>query len=278
MAQLYRQKVLDDLATPEKLDKTIKIASVSSWLLVFGFFLIFIVLTVWAFVGTIPEVLEVEGVFVNNEGVSAIHSDLNGVVDKIYVENGDEVEVGDKLFDIKDDKNKKMRIKSKKTGVIDNVLVEKNTYVNVGTEIIRYTPCKNADHVIVCYVPYMQAQLIKENMDAKLYLMNNDVNDSELIEGRIIDISDYAADVNNMAFLLGKNNLMIEQFVSSGPVIAITCEIKNSEKTINGYESSSDKESNVELKNGDVLNVKIIIEEIKPIEKIFLGIDKLIGG
>ena len=78
MAQIYRKTALDKISSPEQLDKTLKITSPLSWLVLIGVTLIVVVGVIWSFMGSMEETITLEGVLVEPNGVCSVFAEESG--------------------------------------------------------------------------------------------------------------------------------------------------------------------------------------------------------
>ena len=164
---------------------------------------------------------------------------------------------------------KEVKILAKESGTISQVLVNpEEPYVFTGTELFRFTPDFTNKQIIVCYIPSVYAGQLKTGMKLKLYPTSVDTQKSGHMEAEIASIGEFAADNNNMGYVLGFTNGVAQQFLSQGPVVEVVCKIKEDSSTKSGFWWSSRKGKNVELTNGTFVTAKIITDESAPITKL----------
>lgn len=104
MMQLYRKDLLEKMSSPEQLDKAVVIVSPSFWLAILFGAITVVVALVWSFLGTLPEKVTINGVYVPEQTSVAVSSEVTGIVDGVKVKNGQEVKIGDTLYTL-DTKN-----------------------------------------------------------------------------------------------------------------------------------------------------------------------------
>lgn len=268
MADLYRKSSLDKLSNPEQLDRMIKISSPLSWLALVAVFIVIGATVVWSVIGTLPTVVTVSGVISSPDNACAIYSDTVGIVDKYYKEAGDKVAVGDKIADIKLSDDKVKTILADKAGKLTVLSVEKGAMVLSGTEIARITPEETGAQLVVCYVPLISAQQFDEEMKVLVYPQAIDSQKYGHMEAEILYVEDYAANVNSLAYVLGTNNLVADQFLANGPVVSIVCKLKTDDSTKSGFYWSNEAGENLTVSNGAIVSAKVVVEECAPITKL----------
>lgn len=95
MAELYRKSMLEKLSSPEQLDKIITIISPSFWIAAIGGGTIILVALLWSILGRLPVNINVNGIYTNRDGIHAVYSGSAGVIEEVYVAEGDVIQKGD---------------------------------------------------------------------------------------------------------------------------------------------------------------------------------------
>jgi len=108
MSNIFRKASLDRLASPEQLDKMIKITSPMVWLASVAIVLVIAVTVVWAFVGRLPEKVEIHGLYTSDAQVQSIFAPANGIID-ILVSKNDIVKAG-QVIAVMDDKETRISL------------------------------------------------------------------------------------------------------------------------------------------------------------------------
>lgn len=275
MTDIFRKSSLEKLSNPDQLDRSIRVTSPISWLVLVGVALIIVITGIWGFKGTIPTVLQTSGIIVNPDNTGAIYSDYTGTVSKIYKSAGSIVEKGEVVASVTTVQGDKT-IVAKEPGVITAVLQEAGTSVFTEGELFRFTPQVEGERVLVCYVPIMAAQRIKEGMKVLAYPSAVDTQKTGHLEGEIIEVSDYPVSVGNMWYVLGMDNMLADQFLQNGPVVSILCSLKSDKSSVNGLAWSGKEGKNINLPINSISEVKIITEENAPITKLFSNLKEKI--
>jgi len=98
MSKLYRKSLLEKIQSPDQLDKMVKITPPSFWVAIIGGLIIIGVVFVWSLVGTIPEKVNTNGVYLHDQNAYTISSEVSGIVEDVNVKVGDEVREGELLY------------------------------------------------------------------------------------------------------------------------------------------------------------------------------------
>ncbi|MBR3630525.1 MAG: NHLP bacteriocin system secretion protein [Oscillospiraceae bacterium] len=98
MANIYRKAALDKLSSPEQLDKTVTIISPSFWIAAIGGGVVVAVALVWSILGRLPINVNTSGIYMDASGLGTIVAEQSGIVDDVYVKEGDPVSQGQELM------------------------------------------------------------------------------------------------------------------------------------------------------------------------------------
>lgn len=268
MADLFRKSSLEKLSNPEQLDRSITITSPMSWVALIGVFLIVVAVVVWSFVGSLPTTITVAGMITDTGNSITVFSDYSGTVVKLSKNVGDKVNADDVIAVVKKVDGKEQEIRSSVGGTITTSLVTENDPIFIGSELVKITPNIDDDQVYVCYVPVTEATGIKEDMKVSLYLMSSDSSKYGYINAKVYCVGSYPVNVQNMSYQLGAENLLADQFLSYGPVVAVVCKIEKDSSTKSGFKWSNEKGKDKLIPNGTFMSAKIVTEEVPPISKL----------
>lgn len=125
MAELYRKSVLEKLSSPEQLDKMITIISPSFWIAAIGGGTIVIAALIWSIFGKLPVNINVNGIYMNRDGIHSVYSANAGVIEEVLVTEGQLIEKGDVIARI-DSSNAELSIEDleKRKSLVEAVSFE----------------------------------------------------------------------------------------------------------------------------------------------------------
>ena len=103
MADIFRKSSLDKLSSPEQLDKAITIISPSFWIAAIGGGLIIAVALVWSIFGRLPVNVGANGIYMGKDGMHSVVAEADGIVEEIFVSEGDTVTTGQKIAQLDDE-------------------------------------------------------------------------------------------------------------------------------------------------------------------------------
>lgn len=269
MAQLYRKSSLEKLSNPEQLDRAVKVSSPLSWLALLGIMIVIAATIIWAVFGSIPTICTEYGIIINSENSYAVCADNSGSVTGLNYSVGSRVNPGDTIAIIENSLGEAHNVTSELSGVVSELTVSEDTEVYPGTEICRITPDGLGKQLLICYVAYSDAKTFEPGMGVTVYPSHVDSRNYGHMEATIVNVGKYAVDTSSMGYVLGVNNLLAEQFVSNGPVVAILCKITADSSSENGFYWTNDKGDRLAIENGTLSSVQVVISEDAPITKLF---------
>lgn len=268
MAQLYRKTSLEKLSNPEQLDTELRITSPLSWLALLGAALVFAAVILWSIFGTLPETVSVSGMVVSQTNLGVICAEDYGTVSRFEKQAGDQVQAGDVTAVIKAGDGTEYQVLAEQAGQITAVLAEAGEEIYPGKELIRYTPQAESTQAAVFYVPTAQAGQLKKDMKVLVSPTSVDSQKYGRMEAWIEEVGAYPAENQNLWYVLGKDNLVAEQFLAEGPVTTVVCRLRTDSTSSNGYYWSSENGKKLTLSNGTFVSGTIIISENAPITKL----------
>ncbi len=278
MAQLYRKSALEKISSPEQLDKALTVTSAMSWMALAAVTLILVVTIVWSIVGTIPVTVTTSGIVASPVSTNAVYTPESGSVTAVLVYPGSDLRMGDPVASYKTGDGDVKTIYSTQVGTVTEVLVKSGDTITQGNEIIRVSPKSYSDQVIVCYVTLSDAKKIERGMQVSVSLSSAESQTYGHMLARVINIDSYVSSSKGMSYVLGTDNNLAATFQKDGDaVVAVTCEIYPDPNTASGYFWSNEKGAKLAVTNGSLVSAKVVIEEVRPITKLFSELKEIWG-
>ena len=143
--------------------------------------------------------------------------------------------------------------------------------------MVRISPNVYSQQVVVCYASLSQSKKIERGMTVQVRLDSADSQTYGHMWARVVNIDTHASSTAGMYYVLGSDNFLSSSIQNSGAVAAVTCELYPDENTVSGYEWTNKKGENLAVTNGSPVNAKIIVDEVRPIEKMFSKLKDIWG-
>lgn len=269
MAGIFRKTALERLSSPDQLDSMLKITTPMSWVGIGAAAALAAAVVAWSFAGSIPTIVSAPGFLVYSYNTNTIYSPASGYVKEILVQPFDVVEPGTPVVELYSKGGTVITVESDQNGIISAFGIEEGQPVTPNEELIRISPNTENDFSVVCYVDSSTAKQLQTGMETSVYLDSADAGSAGHMEAVITNIDRYISSENAMAELLGTDGQMIGMVTESGPVVAVTCELKTDEETESGYYFSGAAGADVKLTGGELATVQILVDESAPISKVF---------
>ena len=268
MAELYRKSALEKISSPEQLDKALTVTSPLSWLALAAVTVMIVITIIWSIVGTIPVTVTSAGIVSSPVSTNALYTPGSSLV------------YGTPVLSYRTGNGDVRVITSDQLGTATEITVKVGDEITQGSEVVRLSPIVDGRQVIVCYVKASDADKIDLEMFANIFLTSSDSQNYGHMIGRVINKDSFVSTATGMSYVLGKENNLANVFQENGAaVVAVTLELvpDQSGNSVSGYYWSNPKGEKIDVKNGSLVQAKIVVEEVAPITKLFAKLKELWG-
>jgi HlyD family secretion protein len=98
--KVFRQALIDRLASPEQLDSLMQVTNPQGWLALLGCAGLLVTALVWGFLGRIPTKVEASGILLYSAGMADVLALGQGQISSLHVEVGDVVSQGQLIAEV----------------------------------------------------------------------------------------------------------------------------------------------------------------------------------
>ena len=274
MRSVFRKSAVERIASPEQLDRMLRITTPFSWVGILAAATITAAILIWSVLGSIPSTVSTRGFLVTPYNTNTIFSTMPGTVSSVLVETGESVQTGMALMEIISVTGEPVSIVSNQDGIVSSILTEVGSSIPSHAELLRLSPETGYRTIILCYVePLVAGQLHPESKA----VVSSHLADSDAHQRRnafVINVDQFPATTQAMIEVLGPDKA--QTLDESMPLVAVTCAFEE-ENSIeeefggvlkaNGY-NFSDKQTKG-MRTGEEVNVRLILDESTPLEKVF---------
>lgn len=299
MAELFRQTALDTMATPEQLDKQVKILRPSTWIISLILVISLVTVILWSFTYNMTDAVNTEGVVFSNYDVVQLKASRACVVNDVLVTNGEYVEVGDivavvsneelleeveevrqELETVSQESTEYIKIEKKLQNLMDSytssTIIKSNTsgYIqsvsgdgkalNSGDNIAVIMPDSGYNEVI-SYVSMQTVQKLKVGMTVQVSPMYAPREEYGYMTGVITQISEIPVAEENILEQMGTLSY-VEGILPEGSCVEVRIKLDHDAESKNNYSWSNEKGKNLSVEVGTQCEVLIVTNEYKPIE------------
>lgn len=96
-SSIFRKVSLERLSSPEQLDTMMKSTDPQGWLALLTIGLLLLAALLWSIFGTVPQKVSGSGIILRGDGVQEVFSLSTGILAEVYVKQGEEIQVRQKL-------------------------------------------------------------------------------------------------------------------------------------------------------------------------------------
>ncbi len=299
MAGLFRDTALDTMATPEQLDKQVKIMGPSVWVVFTAMIAALITFIIWSFTYKISDGINMTGVVYSNTNIVNNTADRDCVVKDILVEEGDYVNIGsiigvvtndgelekienlrDELKSLEEGSEEYTALQEKLDNLVDQyvstTIIKSNTsgYVqsvssvgealSAGDSIVMIMTDAGYQEVIA-YVPLQTAKSLSLGMTAQISPSYAPREEYGYMTGVITAISDTPATEKSIINRMGTMSY-VENILPDGSFVEVRIRLDLDEGSSNSYKWSNQKGENLTVELGTQCSVFAVTREYLPIQ------------
>ena len=255
-AELFSQRAMDQLSTPEQLDRQVKLLSPSIWVLFAAVLVGVCSAVIWMFVGTISNGEDYAGVIYNHDDAQRVSAQTDGILHDVLVVEGDHIAKGDIIATIynqeiseqieellKEQKdmeegsedykavenellalNGKLILRSETEGIVQRVEL-KNSAVEAGDTVATLIPQSFFSYnEVYLYVPKEESGAFEVGMEAQITPSYVAREEYGYMEGVISSISEYIVSDNHILKHMGTLDY-VEELRESDSCVEITIQL-----------------------------------------------------
>lgn len=307
--QIFQQKALDKLRSPEKLDHLFSITPSIGWVALVAVAISIFSALIWSVFGIMADKVSGYGMIVDTGGAANIAPTSGGRITSMNFKAGDRVKKGDivavieqsdleqnlyfqveqaqealsnadmdsktaQLSSIKEQLHRDSNIVSPYDGIVIHGRVRAGDIVQAGTTLydVRIDQSRN-DMLAVIYVPVLEGNKIKRDMTVQISPGSIDSAEYGSMVGRVIDISDYPVTSERVVYWTGNREFaswVIQK--NGGTVMEVLVELIKDNDTKSGYLWTSILGPEENVTPGMSCTATAIVKRQAPIVKAF---DKL---
>ncbi len=270
MSRLFRQVSLERLSSPEQLDYVMRIVSPRGWLALLGAGALLAVAILWAYFGTVPELVHGQGILISPEGINTLVSPAAGQVTELSVQVGDFVATGQTVARITPrDGTAPSPIISSFSGYVVELEVNRGSPVESGARLMTIEigdkDKRNLEGII--YVSPSEGKQVKPGMQVQLEPVTTKHEEYGYLLGQVLSVSPFPVTQQGMLHLIG-NEELVRTFSADGAPIEIHIKLIPAQ-TPSGYEWSSRTGPPEPLSSGTLATALIRVNEQRVLSLIF---------
>jgi multidrug efflux pump subunit AcrA (membrane-fusion protein) len=278
--QIFRQKALERLASPEQLDVLMQVTSPRSWLALLGIAVLLTAAVVWGFVGTIPTRVEAQGVLINTGGVRHVFANGPGPLAEIMVREGDIITAGQLVARIDQPHlpTEQIPVTSPHSGRVLELQVSRGDIVDRGRALFSLQVDEGNGEQLeaVIYVPSKDGKHVLPGMEAQISPLSAPREEFGFIIGNVTYVSEFPATRAGMMRVLA-NDVLVQSLSSDGAPFAAYASLTPTPGQAGSYRWSSPKGETLKVGSGTPCMVTITVRQQRPIDLVIPFLREKVG-
>lgn len=219
----------------------------------------------WALFGRAPETVTGRGIILPEGGYTELGTSVIGIVDRVLVAPGDEVQTGQTLVTVRTAEGTDP-VSSPQDGLVIDVLARPGRSTEGGEPLLTMDPEGGAQQA-KGFLPSATQELVETGMRALVSPSNVPRAQYGYIEGKVIATSPAPANRGRLLTLLGDNVALTDYFLAQGPVGEVTVQLTIAD-TPSGYLWTVGDGPDKPVNAGLLADVTVVIDEPAVIERI----------
>lgn len=133
-----------------------------------------------------------------------------------------------------------------------------------------------SNQTVICYISLADAKRLKQGMEVRVYSDSADSQAYGYMQARVINIDTYDVSTESMYYIFDSDNFQASTIQNPEAVAAVTCEFYL-DNTASGFQWAHEKSGGLHVTDDSSVSVRIIVDEVRPIEKMFSKLSEIWG-
>ena len=301
-SDLFRKNAVESMATPEMLDRHVRIVKPSMWLLWVAGIIGFVTIILWGITYNISDGIDVGGVIFTSKDIVNVGAKRDDILADVLVKSGEYVESGDIVAVMRDDETlKKINEYEDKLGTLEpeseeysgiqkriELLRRKYSYntviktdysgyvqsvknvgnmVSAGETIVSVMSDSGYDELIA-YVPFEYTRVLELGMETQVTPCYADREEFGYMIGVITSISSVPATEESIIKNFGTISY-VDGIIQDSTCVEVRIKLDPDMNSSNRYKWSNPKGEKLSVGYGTQCDVRIIMDTYHPYELLF---------
>ncbi len=260
---LFRKEAMDQLASPDELDRLMHVTDRRGWLALVGLSIIVVAVVVWGFAGSIPiEVRGGDGILVRPGSAREVVALDSGAVTEVSVGVGDAVKADQTIARMRTEDGAEAGVVSLFDGTVAELVVQEGMFVGRGSEV-AILETGNEPLQAVVFVPIDDAKQLEKGMRVHVSPSTVQAEEFGYMEGKVSEVSELPPSEREVSLLLGDEALS-RSLEAEGPQLEVTVELARDASTPSGFEWSSPNGPPIPITDHTPCTATFVLGEERP--------------
>lgn len=228
----FRSSAVDRIASPEQLDRMIRVIPPRRWLALIGVLALLGATIVWSVVATIPTTLTGPGYLLPEGGLRKVQAAATGTVTSLEVSVGSHVIAEQVLGTTTDESGATRPFLAPETGEITEVSTVLDAHVDAGDRLALVRPV-GWPLVVYGYVPVRDAGALRVGAQVQVQFGAGIAESYGFATGSVLSVSSFPATAERLEFIL-QDAALVDQVRDLGPANEVVVALAQSAETPSG--------------------------------------------
>jgi len=228
----FREAAVERVASPEQLDRMIRIVPPRRWLALVGIIVLLGATIVWSVVATIPTTLTGIGYLLPEGGLRKVQAAVSGTVTSFEASVGSHVIAEQVLGVTTDERGVETPFLAPETGEITEISAVLHAHVDAGERLALVRPV-GWPLVVYAYIPVRDAGALPAGAEVQVRFGAGIAEAYGFAKGRVASVSPFPATAERLEFIL-QDTALVDQVRALGPANEVVVELEQSAETPSG--------------------------------------------
>lgn len=219
----FRGKALAELSAPERLDESVRLATVPAWLVAAALAVAVGSAAVWSFTGSVPRTVTGPGVLTHAAGVSTLEATVGGQVTEVWVSPDSRIAAGDLIFSAIADDGTTVTERAPWPAVVVNLGVTDGMLMRPGDTVAALERLDTPGDALLArvYVPADRAPMLRPGLPVDIEVASVPAAVFGTLAGTVSDVGQFPETEASLRAFHGTDT-DVRGFLGAGAPVAVT--------------------------------------------------------
>ena len=245
------------MESPTQVNGYVRVTSVPPFLIGGTILLLLVAFVVWGVFGTVSDRVQYCGLIFPHHGTDDVTLDSSGVITKMYVHTGDSLQQGQLVARVLIGEKDSV-IRSAIEGTVMHTKQERETFGPLEplvSVVCEHKPNQSVHTMLVSYVNMETHHSLKEGMEAQVWPIGDDRDETGYVRGVITSIDRYPTPQAEIINQLKSTPMAEALFDMQGPAWQVIIELRHNPNDSTRYDWTSGRSADVDMGIGTYCNV-----------------------
>lgn len=270
--RLFRRSALERLSSPEQLDSLMQVTAPRAWIALIGLLIIIAAFVMWGFTGSIQVTTTGRGLLLKGgTGITTVNAPSKGQLNDLYVDVDDIVGAGEIIARIQGDTGEIVPVRALLGGRVIETLVSADELIETGQRLVILEPTgEDVELEAIFYLPASEGKKVLPGMRVQVQPDTVSAEEFGVMKGWVTSVGEFPESQESMTRVLENDELTTYFFgLTDNAPLEIRVQFIPSRTTPTGYQWTTPKGPDLEIRSGTLAHASIMLSDEAPINLIF---------